>query len=150
MHLQPILMSKADEKENLVKWLKQVPIFENLEDKQLKKLQSAFTTNKFKEGEVIAKEGEMSVAFYLVSDGEVEVRKGNKTLAKLAKGQFFGEMTLLDKYPRSADVIAKTDTTCLVLPSWQFESLIMTQPKVALEIMRVLARRLREVEKNII
>jgi len=69
MHLQPILMSKADEKENLVKWLKQVPIFENLEDKQLKKLQSAFTTKKFKEGEVIAKEGEMSVAFYLVSDG---------------------------------------------------------------------------------
>ncbi len=143
-------MSKADEKENLIKWLKQVPIFENLEDKQLKKLQSAFTTKKFKEGEVIAKEGEMSVAFYLVSDGEVEVRKGKKTIANLGRGQFFGEMTLLDKYPRSADVIAKTDTTCLVLPSLQFESLMLTQPKVALEIMRVLARRLREVEKNII
>src|SRR5579875_859637 len=125
-------MSKADEKENLIKWLKQVPIFENLEDKQLKKLQSAFTTKKFKEGEVIAKEGEMSVAFYLVSDGEVEVRKGKKTIANLGRGQFFCDTTFLYQYLCSAHVRGKTNTTSRGLPSCQFETRMLTRRKVPL------------------
>ncbi|MEM3684482.1 MAG: cyclic nucleotide-binding domain-containing protein [Conexivisphaerales archaeon] len=143
-------MSKTAETELALTWLRQVPLFKNLDEKQLKRLYSSFTKKSFKEGETIAKEGEMSVAFYLIADGEVEVKKGKKVIANLSRGQFFGEMTLLDKYPRSADVIAKTPTNCLVLSAWQFESLLLTQPKVALEVMRVLARRLREVEKNII
>ncbi|MEM0118360.1 MAG: cyclic nucleotide-binding domain-containing protein [Conexivisphaerales archaeon] len=148
--MQKRMDKDADSKDAVLSWLREVPLFQNLDKKQLTKLHSQFTKKTFKEGETIAKEGEMSVAFYLISDGEVEVRKGKKVIANLSKGQFFGEMTLLDKYPRSADVIAKTPTTCLILSAWQFESMILTQPKVALEVMRVLARRLRETEKNII
>lgn len=68
----------------------------------------------------------MSIAFFLISEGEVEVKKQGKIVAILEKGQFFGEMTLLDKFPRSADVVAKVPTKCLVLTSWEFRSLVLS------------------------
>jgi CRP/FNR family transcriptional regulator/CRP/FNR family cyclic AMP-dependent transcriptional regulator len=92
-------------------------------------------------------EGENGVAFYLIIEGKVEVRHKGKVLSRLSKGDFFGEMSLLDKQPRSADVVAVVPSTCFGLTSWSFFGLIRSQPNIALNLMRELVRRLRGTNK---
>ena len=58
-------------------------------------------------------EGDEGVAFYLIVEGSAEVRRSGKVLSRLGQGNFFGEMTLLDEQPSSADVVAVEPTRCL-------------------------------------
>lgn len=94
-------------------------------------------------GETIFREGEAGHEFYVVKSGTVAIRHGNKTLQVLGEGEIFGEMALIDSEPRSADVVAETD--CVVVPVSEKQFLFMTSqaPYFALNVMRVLARRLR-------
>jgi CRP-like cAMP-binding protein len=131
----------------LLRWLKEVPLFSPLKERQLKSLAHRLKERKYEGGETIAKEGEVSVAFYLIGDGEVEVKKKGKVLAKLGRGQFFGEMTLLDRQPRSADVVTTRPTTCFVMTAWEWDGLLESQPKVMKELLKVLARRLRDTDR---
>ena len=128
------------------KMLAEVPIFAGLKGKQLKSVASAFARERsYGAGEVIEKEGDSGVAFYLITDGSVEVRKAEKRVSKLGRGQFFGEMALIDKQPRSATVVSvESDTRCLVMPVWNFKAVVQNDPSVAMGVMKELARRLRE------
>ena len=63
-------------------------------------------------------------------------------------GEFFGELSVLDGRPRTAQVIADGPTTCLALASWDFEAVVAEEPSVALAVMRGLARRLRELTEG--
>ena len=123
-----------------------IPLFAGLKGKQIKSLASAFARERsYDAGEVIEKEGGSAVAFYLITGGSVEVRKGEKLVTKLGRGQFFGEMALIDKQPRSATVVsAEPNTKALVMPLWNFRAAIETDPKVAMGVMKELAKRLRE------
>ncbi len=124
----------------------EVPLFAGLKGKQIKSLAEAFARERsYDSGEVIEKEGGSGVAFYLITNGSVEVRKAEKRVAKLGRGQFFGEMALIDKQPRSATVVAtESGTKCLVMPVWSFQAAVENDPKVAMGVMKELARRLRE------
>ena len=137
-----------DKKDNprVAKMLAGVPLFAGLKGKQLKSVASAFAKERsYDSGEVIEKEGGSAVAFYLITGGSVEIRKGEKLVTKLGRGQFFGEMALIDKQPRSATVIsAEPNTKALVMPLWNFKAAVETDPKVAMGVMKELARRLRE------
>ncbi len=137
-----------DKKANtqVAKMLAGVPLFTGLKGKQIKSVASAFARERsYETGEVIEKEGGSAVAFYLITGGSVEVRKGEKLVSKLGRGQFFGEMALIDKQPRSATVVsAEPGTRCLVMPVWSFQAAIETDPKIAMGVMKELARRLRE------
>ena len=123
-----------------------VPLFAGLKGKQIKSVASAFTRERsYSAGEVIEKEGGSAVAFYLITGGSVEVRKGEKLVSKLGRGHFFGEMALIDKQPRSATVVsAEAGTKCLMMPAWNFKATVENDPKVAIGVMKELARRLRE------
>src|SRR5438445_10438389 len=82
--------------------LAEVPLFAGLKGKQIKSVASAFARERsYDAGEVIEKEGGTAVAFYLITGGTVEVRKGEKLDTKLGRGQVCGVMTLIDKKPRS-------------------------------------------------
>jgi CRP-like cAMP-binding protein len=96
---------------------------------------------------VIVKKGERGVGFYLILDGSVEVKSGEIVLSKLGPGQFFGEMSIIDDEPRSADVITVEPSRCLVLTAWAFESLLSNHPKIALKMLREFVRRLRHTDK---
>jgi len=129
--------------------LKSVPLFSGLKEKQVKVILNSGKELRFEAGKQIVKEGENGVGFYLIVDGSVEVRRRGKVLSKLGKGDFFGEMSLLDKQPRSADVVAVTPVTCFGLTSWIFYGIIRTQPDIAINMMHELVRRLRGSNKTL-
>jgi len=97
----------------------------------------------FKAGEVIFKEGDAATEFFVIQRGKVEIRIGNRLLGTLSDHDIFGEMALIDATPRSATAIAATDVKLVPVGEKQFLFLVSRTPHFALNVMRVLARRLR-------
>ena len=124
--------------------IRRVPLFENLDKKHVEAISSVGKRLSYDPGRKIVKKGEKGIGFYLILDGQVEVRSGDKVLAKLNKGNFFGEMALLEKEPRSADVVAIAPTTCFGITGWSFDEILKKEPEIASGIIRELARRLRQ------
>ena len=94
-------------------------------------------------GEVLFREGDPAQELYVVKSGTVEIRHGDKVLETLQEGGIFGELALIDAAPRSATVIAKTDASVVPVGEKQFLFMVSHTPHFALNVMRVLARRLR-------
>lgn len=97
----------------------------------------------FLAGAVIIKKGEPGDVMYIVREGTVEVRDGNRLLDTVEPGGVVGEVALIDAGERSASVIAKTDCQLLPISEEQFVLLVERMPYFALQVMRVLADRLR-------
>ena len=77
-------------------------------------------------------------------------RRVAKALATFGPGDYFGEMALLlEDTPRTADVVATSETTCLAITKWDLRSLIQTQPDVGVKMMAELAKRLADTDKAI-
>jgi CRP/FNR family transcriptional regulator, cyclic AMP receptor protein len=129
-----------------VSLLATVPFFASLDEKRRKTMASNGKEQSYKQGDKIVGEGATGVGFFLILNGNAEVRKGGKALAKLEKGQFFGEMSLIDGSPRSADVVAASPTTCWVLTSWAFEGLVKSNPEIALVMLKEMVKRLRSAQ----
>ncbi len=125
-----------------------VPFFAGLDVKKRKSMASQGKEISYKAGETIVEEGSMGVGFYLVIDGKAEVRKGSRVLATLGKGQFFGEMSLIDEQPRSADVVAVTPTRCWALSSWAFASAVKTNPEIPMMMLKEMVKRLRAAQSS--
>jgi CRP/FNR family transcriptional regulator, cyclic AMP receptor protein len=97
----------------------------------------------FKAGDVIFREGDPAEELFIVKSGTVEVRVGNRLLDTLPERSIFGEMALIDRGPRSATAVAATDATLVPVGEKQFLFLVTRTPYFALNVMRVLAQRLR-------
>src|SRR3989442_10605334 len=95
--------------------LEMTPLFSGLNKGQLKSIVRSSKERSFKKGDAIVREGESGVGFYLIVGGSAEVRRDGRCLTKLARGQFFGGVCLLDHQPRSAVVVALYDTDLLFL-----------------------------------
>ncbi|MGC1349505.1 MAG: cyclic nucleotide-binding domain-containing protein [Xanthobacteraceae bacterium] len=100
-------------------------------------------TRSFKAGEIIFRHGDPAEELYIVKSGKVEIRLGNRLLDTLPELSIFGEMALIDHSPRSATVVAATDATVVPVDEKQFLFLVSRTPHFALNVMRVLAQRLR-------
>jgi CRP-like cAMP-binding protein len=120
-----------------------VPLFRGLGARELTAIAKLCKRMDFKEGEKIVKEGDAGLGFYVIINGAASVRHKNKTVAQLGRGSFFGEMSLLDSRPRSADVIASEPTTCLVLLRWNFWSLVSKNKNLVKGLLEEMARRLQ-------
>ena len=125
-----------------------IPLFSGLDRKDRERIAGAGREVTFEKGKTILREGEPGLALLLILEGKVEVRKKGKLLSTLGNGGFFGEMTVIDDKPRSADVVAVAPTTCFGLTSWAFAGLVRTYPEIALAVMKELVRRLREVQET--
>ena len=104
-------------------------------------------TRSFKAGEAIFKEGDDAAELFVIKDGRVGIQVGNRLLDTLDAKTIFGEMALVDSAPRSAAAIAMTDVTLVPVSEKQFLFLVSQTPFFALNVMRVLARRLRASNK---
>jgi CRP-like cAMP-binding protein len=98
---------------------------------------------------VIARQGDIGTGFFIVVSGAVRVVRDGETIAELGPGTFFGELSVIDRQPRMAQVVTAGPTTCLALASWDFEAVIAEQPSVAMAILRELAGRLRELTSEL-
>ena len=128
--------------------LAQVPLFSTCSRKDLQKLGKASDEIEVKQGKVLVEEGKPGHEFFLIEDGTAEVRRNNRKVATLARGQFFGELSLLDRGPRSATVIANTDMTLVVLGQREFLGVIDEVPAMAHKLLAALAGRLREADSR--
>lgn len=128
--------------------LGKVWIFSELEKNDLERMAKVVVPRRYKKGETIVKEGEQAVAFYVIVKGRVEVKKGDVSLTTFGPGDCFGEMALLDGYPRATNCVAAEDTECLVMTRWDFTAEIRTNPSIALFMLPILSKRIRELEEK--
>ena len=140
---------RGSEADAIVEMLQKSPLWSGLTEKELKVIARSFKEIKYENGDVIVRKGEAGVGFYLIADGTVEVRTDGRVLSRLGPGQFFGEMSLLDGRPRSADVVALEPSRCLALSSWNFNGIISDHPKIALKMLQESARRSRTNAQNL-
>ena len=129
--------------------LKKVPIFAKLEDKHLKQLAGIMVPRKFAAGDVVVKEGDAGAGVFLISSGQVEVVKGDDVLNTLGPGEFFGEMSLFEGFPRSATVRAMEDTECLAMTRWDFRAELSQHAEIAVAVLETVVRRLREADAKL-
>ena len=100
----------------------------------------------FSAGETIFTEGTTGREMYVVLEGSVEIRVGNKTLDVTGPGEVFGEMALIDSSARSATAIAKDDCTLAIVDERQFLRMAERTPLFTLNVMQILAGRLRRMD----
>src|SRR5579862_4717652 len=129
------------EEDQAVAMLQKVPLFAGLQQKDLKRIAESFKERQYGPNHVIEGEGDKGVSFFLIKDGQVSIKKGNRTLATLGPGQFFGEMALLDGQPRSATAVTGDGpATCLVITSWAWDGFLKSKPEIAISLLKEVAR----------
>src|ERR1700684_3993481 len=97
----------------------------------------------FKAGEVFFREGDDGGCLFVLLEGAVELRKGNRVLELVGTGEVFGEMELVEHAPRWASAVAVSDGTIVTVPEKQFNFLVANTPHFAIEMIRLVAERLR-------
>ena len=134
--------------------LKGVPLFCNLNDGQISVLSGIGIIGTFKKGRVIVYQNDPGDSLYIVVSGLVKVTLLNEdgreiVLSILTKGDFFGELALLDNEPRSANVIAVEDTGLFLITRVQFYQLIETHPHILRKVLKEICARLRHADEKI-
>jgi CRP/FNR family transcriptional regulator, cyclic AMP receptor protein len=123
-----------------------VPLFEGLSKKQLRRISSLMTRLELPAGKVLTREGEQGSEFFIVLEGEVEVRQGDQVVATRGPGEYVGEIALLDRRPRTATVVATTRVSVEVLSRREFRSLLVQAPELSEQILATVAQRLADLE----
>lgn len=130
-------------------FLARVPIFSHCTPEEVSAIAGVSQDSHFRPGQIIVTQGTPGQAFYLILSGRVEILRDSVSLGSFSRGDFFGEMSLLDQAPRSATIRAIEETSCLMLSSWDFKALIERHPSIAIKLLEVLSRRLRVADERI-
>ncbi|NEP53886.1 MAG: cyclic nucleotide-binding domain-containing protein [Moorea sp. SIO3C2] len=130
-------------------FIRGVPIFHELRDDFLMRLASVMDELDFPSNHTIFAQGEEGRELYIVVSGLVRVHIGDRNLAQFKQGACFGEMSLFDAEPRSASVTTIEPCHCLMLTQLQLYDAIDETPEFAIKIIRMLSRRIRELNRNL-
>jgi len=131
-----------------VEMLGDVPLFAGLSRRHLRRLAEHADVTSFREGEFMVREGQQGGTFYVILAGEAKVVRSDRTIATLSPSDFFGEISLLDGGPRSADVIAASPVKAIRIFKKAFDRVVAEEPGVAAKILEVVALRLRNAERR--
>jgi CRP-like cAMP-binding protein len=99
--------------------LKAIPIFSKLSDEEARRLAAFATETSAAEGQILMKEGDYSVELIAIEEGTADVIKGGEKIASVKEGDLIGEMGLLERKPRNADVIASSPMRLIKLTHWE-------------------------------
>jgi CRP/FNR family cyclic AMP-dependent transcriptional regulator len=146
MDVRKMKLSRSED-DLVVDMLEKCSLWSGLDKQDLKAIVKISKQQKFQSGDTIVKKGDEGTGFYLVLDGAVEIRSDGKILSRLGPGQFFGEMSVVDTQPRSADVVVVEPSRVLFLSSWSFKSLISERPRIAVKMLQEFVRRLRNTDR---
>lgn len=129
--------------------LAEVPLFAGVSARHVRKIAALGSAVSFNAKTRIVSAGDPGDAFYVLLLGRAEVQRGRgRPKIEIGPGAYFGEMALLDGAPRSATVVAKSETICLLLSRKKFEKVLKDEPAVAYALLRTLAARLRELDAS--
>ena len=126
--------------------LSKIWLFSTCNAKELRTIRRALDEVRVPAGRVLCEEGTIGREFFLIVSGEASVRRNGRKDATLGPGQYFGELALLDRRPRSASVISDTEMDLLVLDQRQFNGLLDAAPPLARKMLAAMATRLREAD----
>lgn len=127
--------------------LREVHLLRGLKEADFVSLAADLAERRVAAGDPIVGEGTGGVAFFFILEGETSVTVGGEEVATLKRGDYVGELALLDpEGPRSATVTAKTDVVLAAMSTWQFRPFVLEHPEVAWTLLQRLARRLREAQ----
>ena len=129
--------------DNLVETLSRLSLFADLPYPQVEALAHTFTEEVFAEGQRVIREGMTGSGFYVILDGEANVVISGQERARLTRGDFFGEISILTDELPTADVTATTMLRCLTIPDNELKAFMLRQPNVMYRMLQVEARRLR-------
>jgi len=127
----------------LVEQLKTVPLFSGCSARELGSLGVFLREVSFPAGREILQKGQSGTGLHVITEGEVKVLVGGGSGRRLGPGAFFGEISLLDRGPRTATVVAETPVRTLSLSSWNFRAALKEHPSIAVKMLEELARRIR-------
>jgi CRP-like cAMP-binding protein len=129
-------------KDGKIELIKKVPLFSKLSKKGLGEVAHIADELDLPKGKVMAKEGDRGREFFVLLEGEADVTKGDKSINTMHEGDFFGEIALVTKMPRTASVTATTGVRVLVITERDFASLLKHSEEVGRSVAEALAERI--------
>jgi CRP-like cAMP-binding protein len=132
-----------------VELLQQIPLFADLEPRELERLSGSFKERKFDAGNPVATEGEGAAGFFVIESGEAVVTVHGEERGRLGPGDYFGDIALIDQGSRSATIVADSDLRCYGLTFWDFRPLVESDARIAWPLLQAMAKRLRAAESEI-
>jgi CRP/FNR family transcriptional regulator, cyclic AMP receptor protein len=127
--------------------LQQAPLFAGLPRRHLRAIARATGVAEYEAGEVVVKEGVTGSVFFVILEGSARVVRKGRTVARLGKDDFFGELSLIDGGPRTADVVTDAPSRLLTLSRTEFRKLLSSEPAMATRILEAMAGRIRKLER---
>lgn len=131
-----------------IETLQRVPLFADLDKRDLTQIASSFKAREYAAGDTLATEGEGGVGFFLIESGEATVSVRGQEIARLKAGDSFGEVALIDDGARTATVTADTGMVCYGMSFWEFRPIVESSSQIAWKLLQALAKKLRAAEQR--
>jgi CRP-like cAMP-binding protein len=128
--------------------LKSVPLFAACSKNELRRLAATADEIDVREGYVLMREGRPAREFFVLIEGDVKVTRNDRTISQLGAGDWFGEIALLTKVPRTASVITTSAVRALVVTDRAFRQLVETMPSIAIKVLASVGDRLAADAKS--
>ena len=122
--------------------LRQVPLFSDLESRDLEQIAGSMKERRFSAGETIAAEGEQGVGFFVIESGKAKVSVGGVERRTLDAGDYFGEVALIAGSDRTATVTAEDELKCWGMTSWTFRPIVEENASIAWKLLQSMAKML--------
>ena len=126
-----------------------VPLFRDCSSEVLDRLAEVTSEFVFADSAPIVQQGQVGNGLHIVVSGGARIVSGSDELARFGAGDFFGELSVIDQQPRVASAYALGQTTCLALASWDLMAVLERDPVLAVNLLKELARRLREADAQL-
>jgi CRP/FNR family cyclic AMP-dependent transcriptional regulator len=131
-----------------VEVLQRVPLFADLNKRELERIALLFKKRRFAAGDTVVKEGSGGATFYVVESGEATVSAVGKERLRLKPGDYFGEIALVDEGARAATIVATSDLVCYGLTLWEFRPLFDESAEIRWKLLRGLVKHYRATQQT--
>lgn len=139
-----MLFKKSDQ----LKALRAVPLFSSMSDRDLKAVLAGCREEVYSDGQAIVREGQPGGPFFLVLEGQAKLTLGGKTKKSFGPGDFFGEIAMIDKGPRTGTITDAGNVKAIAIQSWDFLALCEQDFKIAHKVMMGMAAQIRSLDKS--
>jgi phosphoenolpyruvate synthase/pyruvate phosphate dikinase len=131
-----------------VETLKLVPLFADLDRKEMRQIAGLLKERRFAAGETVVMEGSGGAAFFLIDSGEATVSIRGEEKGTLQRGDYFGEIALIDEGPRAATITASSELVCYGLTFWEFRPLVQENGTIGWKLLQSMAKKLRAAQQD--